>query len=324
VRTGFAHFDGSHRENFCAAVLLLIMELDHAVRSFVSRTVLTRLGVTGEPELLGFGREARLSKTEDGDYARVDIWLLFAGQAEPFYAFVEVKTHDSWKESGVTEQVRDQSRRKLAVKAGHIRGSVLLAPARLCRRVRKIDGDLPFIAWEELVQGLRSLRSESTLNTHAIQHFEEQMEHPPGINKPMTLAEFEQVTTTVACLKQFLMDCVAELKGNVDGDPLYMTPGDGRPRSGGGWAWHGFAVPFSLGGQRGRIGIYKYSEAPPLEAETMQSLWLEVFLGDPDRPVLSLRFAPTTLSRECLDEARGELARAWAVERSKRATEAPP
>jgi hypothetical protein len=70
-------------------------------------------------------------------------------------------------------------------------------------------------------------------------------------------------------------------------------------------------VPFSLRGQRGRIGIYKYSEGPPLEAETVNSLWLEVFLGDPDRPMLSTRFAPGTLSRECLDDARGELARAW-------------
>ena len=120
---------------------------------------------------------------------------------------------------------------------------MLLAPDRLCRRVREIDADLPLIVWEELLQDLRGLRSVSTLTTHAIRHFEDQMEHPPGINKPMTLADFEEATTTVACLKQFLMDCVAELKGSVHGEPLYMTPGDGRPRSGGGWAWHGFAVP---------------------------------------------------------------------------------
>ncbi len=311
MKNGFAHFDGSHRENFCAAVLLLVMEVDPTVASFVARTVLARFGIADELNLLGFGREARLSKTEDDEYARVDLWLLFEARPEPFYAFIELKTHDGWDAARVADQVRDQSSRKLAVKAGQIRGSVLLAPDRLCRRVSEIDGMLPVLAWEALVQGLRELRSESALTTHAIRHFEEQMEHPPGIDRPMTLVDFEEATTTVACLKQFLMDCVAELKGGVHGEPLYMTPGDGRPRSGGGWAWHGFAVPFSLRGQKGRIGLYKYAEAPPLEAETMSSLWLEVFLGDPDRPILSTRFAPLTLSRDCLDEARRELATAW-------------
>jgi len=33
VKSGFAHFDGSHRENFCAAVLLLAMEVDDAVKA---------------------------------------------------------------------------------------------------------------------------------------------------------------------------------------------------------------------------------------------------------------------------------------------------
>jgi hypothetical protein len=27
-----------------------------------------------------------------------------------------------------------------------------------------------------------------------------------------------------------------------------LTPGDGRPRRAGGWAWHGLAVPFTLHG----------------------------------------------------------------------------
>ncbi len=311
MKNGFAHFDGSHRENFCAAVLLLVMEVDPTVTSFVTRTVLARLGIADEPKLIGFGREARLSKTEDDEYARVDIWLLFEAQPAPFYAFVELKTHDAWDAAHVAHQVRDQSSRTLAAKAGQIRGSILLAPDRLCRRVSEIDDTLPVIAWEALLQGLRHLRSESAVTAHAILHFEEQMEHPPGINKPMTLVDFEEATTTVACLKQFLMDCVADLKGSVHGEPLYMTPGDGRPRSGGGWAWHGFAVPFSLRGQKGRIGIYKYAEAPPLEAEALSSLWLEVFLGDPDRPILSTRFTPRMLSRDCLDEVRSELATAW-------------
>lgn len=57
VKSGFAHFDGSHRENFCAAVLLLAMEVDPSVALLVSQTVCARLGIRGEPNLLAFGRE---------------------------------------------------------------------------------------------------------------------------------------------------------------------------------------------------------------------------------------------------------------------------
>ena len=33
MKSGFGHFDSSHRENFCAAALLLAMEVDEGVRT---------------------------------------------------------------------------------------------------------------------------------------------------------------------------------------------------------------------------------------------------------------------------------------------------
>jgi len=56
-----------------------------------------------------------------------------------------------------------------------------------------------------------------------------------------------------ACLRQFLVECINELGGQVHGQPLYMTPGDGKPLRGSGWAWHGLAVPFSLDGRKGPL-----------------------------------------------------------------------
>ena len=312
MKSGFAHFDSSHRENFCAAVVLLTMEIDAEVKALLADLVLKALEVPGAPPLLGFGREARLDGTETDNYARVDLWLLFGAQTGPFYAFVEVKTHENWDATHVAHQVRDQAGRSVARSARRIHGSVLLAPERLCQRVRDIDDEVPFIAWRHLLREMQALPASSALASHAIRHIEDQMDHPPGIERSMSVLQFEEATTTIACLKQFLMDCIADLKGSVHGEPLYMTPGDGRPRRGGGWAWHGLAVPFALGGRKGRIGIYKYAEAPPGESEALESLWLEVYLGDGGQPVTFSKFAPTTLGREQLDEIRANLKRDWA------------
>lgn len=311
MRSGFGHFDSSHRENFCAAVLLLTMEVDPNAKALLSRLVLAALGVAGSPHLLGFGREARLDSTAADHYARVDLWLLFDAQPGPFYAFVEVKTHESWDAAHVAYQVRNQAGGSVARSARRVRGSVLLAPERLCRRVRALAENVPFITWQCLLGEMQALPSSSALTLHAIRHIEDQMDHPPGLERSMTLLQFEEATTTIACLKQFLGDCVAELKGSVHGEPLYMTPGDGRPRRSGGWAWHGLAVPFTLGGQKGRIGIYKYAEAPPGENDALEALWLEVYLGDVDQPVMFSKFAPATLGREHLDDVRANLRRDW-------------
>lgn len=45
MRTGFGHFDNSHRENFCAAVLLLAMEVDDAVKDLVAGLVRSQLDI---------------------------------------------------------------------------------------------------------------------------------------------------------------------------------------------------------------------------------------------------------------------------------------
>lgn len=311
VSNAFSHFDNAHRENFCAAVLLLVMELEPDARALVARLVRTQLGIDGQAQLMSFGREARLAKGDDNGYARVDIWLLFEGQPEPFFAFVEVKTHAHWETDHVGNQVLDQARRRVAASARQVRGSVLLAPKRLCESVRNSQPEVRAVSWQSLLREMETLKPASELLTHAIHHIEEQMEHPPGLPRALTLSDFEQAATTVACLRQFLVDCVADLGGRMHGSPLYLTPGDGRPRRAGGWAWHGLAVPFTLDGRSGRIGIYKYTEVPVGETDALDSLWLEVYLGEDDQPQAVTRFSPSTLSTESLELVRRELASAW-------------
>jgi hypothetical protein len=314
MKTGFGHFDSSHRENFCAAILLLAMEVDDAVRELVASLVRAQLDIAPSAPLLELGREARLAAAEDEDWARVDLCLLFGPRTAPAYAFVEVKTHGRWDATHVANQVRDQSERKVA-RGGerHVLGSVLLAPERLCQSVRDVNKQVRVISWPSLFAKLRALHSPSALTELAIQHLEETMDRPAGLDRPITLSHFEQATTTIACLRQFLVECIADVGGSVHGERLYMTPGDGKPRRGNRWAWHGLSVPFSLGGQKGRVGIYKYEEAPPGEESARETLWLEAYLGDGDTPVAFVAFAPPTLSAKDLDAARMALKTEWTL-----------
>jgi hypothetical protein len=105
VTSGFAHFDENHRENFYAAVVLLVMELDEDAKRVIAGLVCDALRITSSLELVAFGREARLHTGDGEDSARVDIWLLFRGEHGLGHAFVEVKTHDRWDPHHVAAQV---------------------------------------------------------------------------------------------------------------------------------------------------------------------------------------------------------------------------
>jgi hypothetical protein len=312
MKSGFGHFDTSHRENFCAALLLLTMEVDDGVRQALTDLVRAELGIEATCPLLGFGREARLGTDPDGKYARVDLWFLFDSAGGSFFAFVEVKTHNGWSPEEVAHQVQDQSKRQVVRgERRRVHGCLLLAPDRLCRLVRAKNAGIRILPWPSLLDRLRKLPSNSTTTKHAIQHLEQQMEHSPGLDRSLGLKQFEQATTIIACLRQFLVNCAEDIEGNVHGDPLFLTPGDGKPRRGGDWAWHGLSVPFTLAGKKGRIGIYKYSEAPAGQVTAMGTLWLELYLGDAPEPTAFVEFAPPTLAAEHLDAARAELLREW-------------
>ena len=137
------------------------------------------------------------------------------------------------------------------------------------------------------------------------------MDRPAGVDREMTLNDFEQATTTIACLRQFLMECIADIGGSVHGERLHMTSADGKPRRGSGWAWHGLSVPFRSTSGKGRVGIYKYEEAPPGEENAREKLWLEAYVGDGDTPVAFVPFAPPSLSAKELGAVRMKLTAEW-------------
>ena len=79
------------------------------------------------------------------------------------------------------------------------------------------------IPWPLLLADLRAIPSPSPVTILAIRHLEQNMDRAAGLDRTLTLDDFEHATTTVACLRQFITDCVLDLGGRVHGDP---HPGD--------------------------------------------------------------------------------------------------
>lgn len=235
---------------------------------------------------------------------------LFRAGDERQYGFVEVKTHDRWGAEEVAAQVLDQANRPRLARGGdRIAGSVLLAPDRLCARVREVAPDVPTLSWSTLMERVRARSADSRLTQHVLRHLEAHVERPTGIAN-RTLSGFQEATTTVACLRQFLVSCVAEIGGGRAGG-LNTTHGDGEPYRWNGWAWFGVSVPFSLQDEKYRLGIYEYVETPPGEEPARDSLWLEAYVGDNPVPVAFTKFNPATLASKELDAARAAFLEAW-------------
>lgn len=318
MKSGFGHFDDSHRENFCAAALLLTMDVEPAVKEVVGESVREALGLPESFEVMNFGREARLAVADEEDgYARVDLWLLFRSGDERRYGFVEVKTHDRWSAEEVAGQVLDQaSRPRLARGGEQIAGSVLLAPDRLCARVREVEPRVPTISWSTLIARVRAKCGDARLTQHVLRHLEAHVERPTGIAN-RTLSGFQEATTTIACLRQFLVSCVAEIGGGR-ASGVNTTPGDGEPYRWNGWAWFGVSVPFSLQDEKYRLGIYQYVEAPPGEESARETLWLEAYVGDNPVPIAFVKFDPPTLGSKDLDAIRTSFVEVWRNRQAQR------
>jgi hypothetical protein len=218
-------------------VPLFLLFIETVVRHRTSATPIQDRAVSTFP----FGPPGEMLRRSGRRRSRLD----FGSSTGPFCAFIEVKTHEGWDEAHVARQVAVQAGRTPVRVPRDVRGSVLLAPERVCRRVAARAPAVRAIPWRRLVDELRALPSTSPLTKLAIQ------------------------------------------------------------------PWHGLSVPFSRGGKRGRVGIYKYAEAPPGEQSALETLWLEAYLGDGEAPVAFVKFAPPTLVANELDAIRDALNEEW-------------
>lgn len=309
VAQGFSHFDGSHRENFCASLLLVLMEVEPQARAVVEKAVRE---VVREPAALGalldFGREARLEPGTEGQVARTDIWLLFAASESKRHVFLEVKTHTRWRPDHVRAQLVMQRESPGTVRRPYpTHDALLLAPGTLCRAVNDRS-----LAWARLIQALRADVPSTAFTERAMQHLDAHADRTIGLS-PNGVADLVRATSTVACLREFLQACVADLGGKCRERDLWLTPGNGAPGRGAGWAWHGLSVPFTRAGASFLLAIYRYVEAPVGGEEFLNGNWIEVYAVGRDEPEAIVPFDPTDLSPQALESFRGKLRTAWST-----------
>lgn len=298
---GFDHFDSSHQENFISAMLLLLMECDEAVRRELCGLFLERAGVTEwEPRLVDLGRE-RSIRCADGIDRRVDLWLRFPQGI----LVVEVKTTETWQADYIELQVERYRTGTLRNPESAVGAAVLLVPRALDKAV-----GTGAVTWGAVVRHLRGLESASPLAERAITHIENLVERDIGIPEGAVM-NVRETARHVGALRDFLVSCVRAIDGKPQGS-LWTTPGDGEPLRRDGWAWYGLSIPFSIGDETFRLGVYEYVETPTGLEVALKHPWLEMYRNCDDQNVVELEF-DGNLSPGHLDELRKEFVDAWEV-----------
>ena len=287
---GYDYFDGSQKETFAAALILLCLDEDAAFHSAFVELVRQHCGLPGLTKLIAWGREAAL-ESELERSRRSDLWLRF----EDGLVLVEIKTHSAWEPSSVSAQMADQS--ASALDGVRVTAALLLAPDTLLRRLRSPSSVLT-LPWRTLLKTAEAIDHPTRILQLAREHWSRTVERDFGLPGPAV--SFTDLASQTACLVAFLRAAFLRIGGEAQGDTVWFSSPDGQPRSKRGWAWIGMAVPGkvpALG--RVYIGVYTYTAAPSSDA---LGTFLEAYrFGRDDEPIASIPFGYVDLERQSLE-----------------------
>ncbi len=303
------HFASSHTENFCAALLLAVMEVEPRVRALVAVEVRRLTGDQDQlGELVSFHREEGVRL--DGERGRRgDLWLRYRRGEYVVPVVVEVKTR-WWKPERVVAQVHRYEAGRSARTNEPVHSVVLLAPSSLCADVKASDKLIPVLTWSSLLSKWRDITNQGEMSRLAIAHLERTVEIPIGLEKTPAIS-VKDLTCAFGCLREFLHACIGDLGGRSVRDLALSRP-DGEPYSKGDWAWYGMSARFKIKKEKGwLLGIYEHVKHPKDKgsAEYAARPKLEVFKGE--QWICAVSFDPVDLRVETLAAKRRELVEAW-------------
>ncbi len=289
--SGFAHFDGAHRENFAAGLILLCIETSSDFKIAFGRLVRHTVGLPEAGVLIEFGREEALAGPDEKK-RRSDLWLRYADGV----ILVELKTHSNWPLSGVVAQMRDQ--RTSCIGKEQVRDAILLAPGSLLRQLS--DAEFSRISWHELFDLVDDVEHPGEVVRLARQHWSEHVEKDFGLPASSQMLPLAATTAQTGCLVAFLRAAFLRLDGKVHDDTVWFSSPDGRPKRVNQWAWIGLAVRGDLPKiGASYIGVYTYSAGP---TDGILGTFLEAYrIGNNDQPIVSVPFEPVDLSPESLN-----------------------
>jgi hypothetical protein len=306
---GFDYFDGNHRENFCAALILLCLDEDRNFRQRFSELVRDRFRLPNSAALTDWGREVSLD-IESGNTRRSDLWLKFGAVR----VLMEIKTHSGWHSGHVHRQLIDQAASQ--VRGQQIDGVAILAPTSLldCLRSEHIRK----LSWREILDLVETIEQPSRILSLAQAQWRCNVEADFGLAGPttVTLNTMLQLVSQVGCLAAFLRDTLSHVGGTARGGTLHVSRPDGQPLRSDGWGWFALAVPGQLAGDAVLIGIYSYVECPT-GSESARGTWLEMYRKDDyAAPIVSIRFEPPDLTHASLVKIQDEFVAKFGVSRT--------
>lgn len=290
---GFEHFDGSGRENFASALLLLCIEEDEGFRAVFTNRICSLAGLPSGSALTSAEREGELT-TAKGARRRSDLWL----RLEASLVLVEVKTHGGWDPRHVARQVQEQE--TSTMRKEPVCAVILLAPRSL---LRELPGMIKGFAWDDVFAMCNGLAEPSRILKLAQAHWRNTVKRDFGLSTTESAgsAVFRAATET-ACLVTFLRTVLERLGGeSKQSDPVWFSSPDGEPGTRGGWSWFGVAVRGEIPGVgRVYVGIYTYVDAPKGHEHEKQTK-LELYRLENDaEPLASMIFTPADLTHASL------------------------
>ncbi len=187
---GFDQFDGAHRENFAAALILLCIEEDPSFRSAFVNLIRTRAALPPDAVLLEWGRE-RCLDVEAGAQRRSDLWLRFSDG----FVLVEVKTHSNWPPFAVSAQLAAQAGASFADTKELVTAAVLLAPGALIHASRAAGDRV--LSWHDLLSEVDRIDHPSQLLRLAYAHWSRNVEPDFGLPESAETVSVEQTVARV-------------------------------------------------------------------------------------------------------------------------------
>jgi hypothetical protein len=304
--TVFDHFDHSHEENFCAAVLLLVRELDtEGVGQVLVDKVSEAAGLGAGWKCAVATREVGIVPDDEGHADRTDIVLFLRRESERRTVLVEVKVHERWHLEHVVEQLRRQGDDRPLRTGEKVDAAVLLGPTRLVDGVRAQAESNDFaVSWAELLAALESRDSSgsnSELFEQAVQHLRNSTGVAPGADG-LHGRDLHDVIQGVGVLEGLLDRCLRGLGGQKP-QKLY-THVDGKASVSREWTWRAVQRQFELDDKKYWIGVWSY-----LEGSKWKGVQLELYDSSGRRVEGVIIDGDRALTAEYLDQLRAEFLR---------------
>lgn len=305
---GFSHFDRSHHENFCASVLLLLLDTVPATREPLGELLCRGLGTEGAATLRRWTREVSLVGAAPDDKGRADLALWYETGERTMLVLVEVKTSLNWVPEDVEGQAERYANQRTIGRGEDVDHVVVLAPTLLGDALAAHS-----VGWFEVLDALKKVREDAgptaerllqAAEAHIVRHGA-----PIADGGGALPRQVNQAIQVVGALNTLVSDAISAIGGTTQGDRPYLSSG-GNASSNAGWRYRSVQRKLTWKGKQYWMGIFDYDEAPSTAPEFLGPR-LEVYEDDGGAYVIGIPLGIAPLDTGRLRALRKACVEAW-------------